>query len=326
MSTDSAGAFTTKVAVARRVSLSDCAVAVCVMRVSMYPADQFDLAISFDPSLPPPPVPAVAVNPRVGLVDRQVVGVEIPPAADAGSSAFMQLCRADGSACRGNVSKTVSDPVVVIPMALPRISPNVDCALVRCVVEVQLYGADSYEFKVPVDFDPNAPLAGEREHPRPARPGAVGSRACEVRGERLDPGDNVTVRQCISATGGNAGCGASQAMQVDSTGSLSGRFTVRRVLDLPDGTRDCVAVTCFLVVDGDPPTALLRARLRPAWTGEPVGPPPQLSCVSWPTHGLAQPVHFRRESQRRRSSRRRADGRPAQGRLGGRDPQRPSRL
>ncbi len=73
-------------------------------------------------------------------------------------------------------------------------------------------------------------------------------------------------------------------MQVDSNGSLSGRFTVRRVLDLPDGARDCVAVTCFLVVDGDPPTSLALAF-------DPHGPenrsdlPPQLKCVAWPTHG-----------------------------------------
>src|SRR5207253_7485383 len=110
VSTSGAGAFTTKVAVARRVGLADCAVAGCVVRAYVYPTDQVDVTISFDPSVAPPPVPAVAVNPHVGLVDRQVVNVEIR-GADAGNQVFMRLCRADGSACRGNVAETVNDPV-----------------------------------------------------------------------------------------------------------------------------------------------------------------------------------------------------------------------
>jgi CubicO group peptidase (beta-lactamase class C family) len=284
VSTSSSGAFTTKVAVARRVGLSDCAVAACVLRVYVYPADQIDVAISFDSSVAPPPVPAVAVNPHAGLLDRQVVGVEIR-GADAGSDVFMRVCRADGSVCRGSVSKTVSDPVVVIPMALPRIlAPTVDCAVVRCVVDVQLYGADSYEFKVPVGFDPSAPLAGSASiRVLPAR-GLWDRQRVEVRGERLDPGAGLSVQQCITATASSAACSAPQTMQVDSSGSLAGRFTVRRVLNLSDGAHDCVAVTCFLVVQGDPPTALALA-FDANGPGSRSDLPPQLKCVAWPTHG-----------------------------------------
>ena len=39
----------------------------------------------------------------------------------------------------------------------------------------------------------------------------------EVRGERLDPGDALSVRQCISATASDAAGSAPQTMQVDST-------------------------------------------------------------------------------------------------------------
>ena len=284
VSTSSTGAFTVSVAVARRVGLADCAVAACVVRVLVYPTDQVDIAVSFDRSVAPPPVPSVTVNPHVALVDRQVVNVEIR-GADAGSEAYIQLCRADGSVCRGSVSETVHDPVAVIPMALPRIlAPGMDCAVVRCVVDVQLYGGDSYEYKVPVAFDPAAPLAGSASiRVLPAR-GLWDRQRVEVRGTLLDPGDQVTIRQCISATASHDACSAPQAMQVDSRGSVSGLFTVRRVLDLPDGAHDCVAVACALVVDGDPPTAL-------ALSFDAGGPrirsdlPPQLTCVAWPTHG-----------------------------------------
>lgn len=284
ISTSSAGAFTTKVAAARRIGLTDCAVAACVMRAFVYPTDQVDVAISFDASVPPPPVPQVAVTPHVGLVDRQVVSVEIR-GADAESQAFMQLCAADRSACRGNVSATLNAAVTVIPLALPRmLTPNVDCAVVRCVVEVQLFGVDSYEFRVPVAFDPNAPLAaGASLRVLPAR-GLWDRQRVEVRGERFDPGDLLPVRQCISSTATTTACTAPQTMRVESNGTLSDRYTVRRVVDLPGGSHDCVAVTCFLVVDAHPPIALPLGF-------DANGPrqrsdlPPQLKCVAWPTNG-----------------------------------------
>ena len=157
--TDDAGGFTANVAVSRRVGLTDCAVVACVVSVSTYPADPVTVAIAFDPSVPPPPVPSATVEPHAGLVDWQTVNVKIT-GADPDSFVNLSLCTADRSACRGNVSQAITDAAAVISLALPRlVAPDRDCAVVACFVDVQLYGADSYEFTLPVGFDPKAPLA-----------------------------------------------------------------------------------------------------------------------------------------------------------------------
>src|SRR5256714_2040440 len=269
---------------AARTHVRTCAVAACVMRVLVYPTDQVDVAISFDRSVRPPPVPSVAVKPHTGLTDRQVVNVEIR-GAESGTYVFMNLCNADRSACRANVSSSVNNALTVIPVALPRIlGPGVDCAVVSCDLDVQLYGADSYEFKIPVGFDPDAPFAGSADiQVLPAR-GLWDRQRVEVRGQRFDPGADVSARQCISGDGTTGTCSAPTSFQVGSSGTISGRFTVRRLLQLADGAHDCVAVTCYLVVDGGPPTAF-------ALGFDPGGPlrgsdlSPQLKCVAWPTQG-----------------------------------------
>ncbi len=285
LSTGADGAFTKPVTIARRVGLVDCAVASCVVRVRVYPADQVDLPISFDPSVPPPPVPSVSVDPDVGLIDRQIVDVNIR-GAEPDSFVSMRLCTADFATCRGFVSDNVNGDPAVVPVALPRLlAPNVDCALVQCVLSVQLYSGDSYEFNVPVGFDPDAPLAGSAGiRAVPAR-GLWDRQRVEVRGERFDPGAEVSVRECITAEPTSPGqCSEPQSLQANSIGHVTGRLTVHRVLQLSDGDHDCVATTCFLVVDGDPPVAL-------ALDFDPRGPlhgtdlPPQLKCVAWPTNG-----------------------------------------
>ena len=153
------GALETEVAVRRRVGVDDCAVSTCVLRVTVFPFDQVDVALAFDTSIPPPPVPSVTVEAATGLVDRQVVDVQLHE-VEAGSFVELQLCAVGASACHVQVSQSIDGPTATIPMSLPRLGRDgVDCAVTQCELRVGLFGAELYSFAVPVSFDPDAPLA-----------------------------------------------------------------------------------------------------------------------------------------------------------------------
>ncbi len=278
------GSFTTTAAVSRRVGLTDCASAPCVVRVLAYPIDSVDVPVTFDASVPPPPVPSVDVSPKTDLVDRQVVQVQFH-GVDPGTFAALSLCTADETSCGADVSENLSSADAVVPLLLPRVlGNNVDCAVVACVVRVQIYAADIYDFAIPVAFDPDAPLsAGTQVQVLPAR-GLWDRQSVEIRGNSYDPGADASVRQCISTSVAANTCGASLDLYADSGGNVSGRFSVRRVLQLSDGEHDCAVIACYLAVDGEPVTAI-------ALGFDPAGPlhgsdlPPQPPCVAWPTAG-----------------------------------------
>ena len=251
------------------------------MRVD--PTDLVDVAVEFDGSTPPPPPPSVTVQPSTGLIDRQVVDIEIRD-AEPGSFAYVQLCTKDGSACRGQRSTQIDDSSVTVSMALARtVETGTDCAVVACVVRVDIYGPESHTIEVDVAFDPDAPLAeGPSLRVLPAS-GLWDRQRVDVRGERFDPGAFVVIRQCAGTAPAPAGCAPTEIYaDADEQGDIATRFTVRRFLDVSGSTHDCAVASCHLVVD-----AIERTTFELDF--DPDGPvvgsdlPPQGDCVPWPT-------------------------------------------
>ncbi len=278
------GALETEVAVRRRVGIDDCAVDACVLRVTVFPFDQVDVVLAFDTSIPPPPAPSVTVEPATGLVDRQVVDVQLHD-VEPGSFVELQLCAVGESACHVEVSQSVDGPAATIPMSLPHVGRDgVDCAVTPCELRVGLFGADSYSFAVPVAFDPDAPLAGSGSLRVVPANGLWDRQQVEVRGDRLDPGTPLSMRECTTPEAAAGSCTPAIDATVDSRGELSAPFSVRRSVPSAAGVGDCAQIACYLVVDGEPGAAL-------PLTFDPNGPargsdlPAQLACVAWPTDG-----------------------------------------
>ena len=229
------------VAVSRRVGLTDCAVVACVVSVSTYPADPVSVALCVRPfgATASGPVGNRRTPHRARrLADRQREDQRAPTRTPSSTSVFARLT---ARRVAGNVSQTITDAATVIPFALPRlVAPDRDCAVVACFVDVQLYGNDSYEFPLPVSFDPNAPLAPPsalRVLPPRADCGIGSASRCTANDS--NPARVSSVRQCISATppvaDASDACAPATVLHVGNLGTLSGRFTVRRVLDLADG-------------------------------------------------------------------------------------------
>jgi CubicO group peptidase (beta-lactamase class C family) len=277
------GALDTTAEVSRRVGIHDCAEEACVLRVGAPPLDRVDIPITFDASVPPPPVPSVTANPVDALVDHQAVDLTVS-GAEPDSQLWAQICAPDDT-CRGNVSRLLGAADDVVAMAVPRMIGSIDCAQVACAIEVQLFGENSYQYRFPVTFDPDAPLAPPADTIIFPAHGLWDRQRVEIRGDRWDPGAYAFVRQCTTVDAAPETCGSSNLqVQADSLGRLRDQTTVTRTLALPAGEADCVVVTCYLVV-GDAPA------LGTALDFDPDGPvrgrdlPPQLPCVSWPTNG-----------------------------------------
>ena len=176
-STDDDGGFSTEATLSRRVGLVDCASSACVVRARAYPFDDVSTPVSFDGSVPPPLVPSVVVEPTTDLVDFQIVDVRLT-GVEPGSYISLSLCATTANVCRGNVFVAAAEAQMTVAFALPRLlSDSLDCAAIKCEVRVQIFGADSIDFAVPVSFDPDAPLAAATALARPARDRPLGPTA-----------------------------------------------------------------------------------------------------------------------------------------------------
>ena len=130
---------------------------------------------------------AVTVEPHVGLVDRQVVDVEMH-GAEAGSFVELQLCAVGGTMCRGSVSKIGRRYGGNDPMALPQVRHDgADCAVTRASATSASTAPTGTRSRCPSRSIrmPRWPAAAA---PRGAREGLWDRERVEVRGERLDPG------------------------------------------------------------------------------------------------------------------------------------------
>lgn len=299
ITTDGDGAFRVAVEVPRRLGARDCAIDPCTVGVHAPPEATVFVPVTFDATTAPPPAATMSVDPAVDLVDGQTVTVAVSDVV-TGAGLDVEVCERDGTRCRwagwiGDDGTTASTPIVV-----RRMLGDVDCAVAAC--EVRARSSDGlYDLRAPLSFDPQAPLASGPEMVVEPASGLVDRQQVEVRVERFDPASfSYVVHQCVGAELTESACsGGTTLYNLDSPDTFSERFTVRRVLRLPGGDRDCAVENCHLVVGErsyDPETgtggwttlASVALGFDPDAALVMSGLPPQPACVPWPTGGWAE--------------------------------------
>jgi CubicO group peptidase (beta-lactamase class C family) len=285
--TDADGAFTADFVARRRIGLDDCVDIGCVLRVSAEVAE-LRVAVSFDDSVPPPPLPTVTVEPSSDLVDHQVLTAEINGVAVGDFVAYRQ-CVVDGFECRYGPGIAVDEVPFPLTPAVVRDLGAIDCADVACELIIDIYqDGNSIRLAVPLDFDPDAPRADPPTMRILPAVGLWDGQRVDVRIAGLLAGDFVMVGQCEAGT---QRCGPLDYRSGDATGSVSTRFAV--TADLPISTNgetgesiDCRVVACSFVLFDAASLPIASVSL-----GFVTAPPPgafypaQLECVAWPTDG-----------------------------------------
>jgi hypothetical protein len=271
--TDATGAFTATVTVRRAIFTShtvvyDCVATpgACMLAVTDIGVPGVVLAsapITFDPSVPPPPVPSVTVVPADDLVDGQEVDVTAGGLV-AGETVAIVQCQVDStdSTHCTNAQLLNADPAgeVHTGMAVRRIvAPTgeggpFDCASApgSCAIFVHpLFDAVRTNW-VPLSFDPSGSIPADSIAAAPL--------------VDLVDGQVVTIT-VFSSTGGSfgsaqcradvtppeaLGCDQSTASlwSTDPSGQARRDVAVRRVLRTPDGEYDCSLAPgrCVIVV------------------------------------------------------------------------------
>ena len=306
---DTTGAFTTTASVSRLVTsfttnvptLVDCATEPCTVHAVGFSNDESlqlvaNAPISFDDTVPPPPLPVVTVTPSTNLPYRAQVAVHgtgfgpnesvyavfCVESAQAGGCGYTY---ADGSAdASGTVDFTHN---VKRRLYTGGVNP-VDCIDVGTECSVTVNGQRQYErTQVAVTFDPNAPIPPPPavtvtpDHDLGYRQGV------SITGSGFTPGA-VAVQQCGRVSGGGGSfdtCPRYTQLQADATGAISGTVDVRRILAAgPDFSIDCAtsAQPCTLRIGfGDPDeSAVMPLGFDP--NSQP--PPPPVLTITPSTH------------------------------------------
>lgn len=272
------GAFTTVYVVAsvftrQDGTIVDCRVSPCDLRVGQLgnPLRSTSVPLSFDPDGPLRPPPSMTVTPNTGLVDRDVVTVELEHwPANYTTSGW--LCRpgwVDNRDCMplsgfdGTIG--LAEGEVTVRSVIRTSSTTFDC---RTVPSCDLVAGYPYSGEIPPDvppvdrpptavapisFDPDGPLRSpeitglEPDHP------VVDGQIVTLHARYLTPYTSYRIRQCREAgelTG--FACDDSTEIQwwADATGEIAPWVIAHRMLTLGDGTTtDCTVDACVLLLD-----------------------------------------------------------------------------
>lgn len=282
--TSAAGVLSMEVAARRRVGEADCASASCVLVV----AGEFDretIPLSFDGSVPPPPLPVVSVEPASQLVDHQMVTVTVDH-VEVGDYVSVRECVVETGACRSSISDSVTEVPWRGSLPVVRdIGPD-DCAIVACEIVVDVYRDDRLRLRVPVSFDPDGPRADPPSLRVLPSTGLWDGQRVELRVENVLPGDYLPFAQCPPGATSQFDCGPREYFFDDGDRS----FVVHRTLGVERGGStdefDCGTAACEVVLFDPSNQRLDAVTLSFADGATPsVGYPLQLECVNWPTGG-----------------------------------------
>ncbi len=247
------GTFTTTVPVSRLVGtfgltgigVADCVTVGCSIAADEYLLNGFSLSavapITFDDSVPPPPVPTVKAAPTTDLPYRATVtvtgsgfapGEEIYAARcvealqfGSCSSSFTGPSVADAD---GNVSLTVSVKRITAGPTGPA-----DCTDTDVLCSIQVNGERSYEqFSFPLTFDPNAPIPPPPVITVTPDTNLDYRQDVHITGTGFAPSGPVLVEQCAlpSTPGDFATCSGSIQVTADAAGGIDSSFPATRVV------------------------------------------------------------------------------------------------
>jgi len=267
--TDDAGAFSETVALKRRIPVwegdpIDCAVDACEIVASTWADGTSQVArasVSFDPSVPVPPPPTLAVDPPAGLVDKQLVTVT-GSGWTPGDAVYVQLCADIGG---GNEScsfperylQVGTDGTFTQKLGVRRFfsfyvwgisEQRFDCASAPGACHIDAMNVDDMLEKAAVGlaFDPDAPPA-----PPPTivvRPstGLVDHQVVNVHGEGFLPGADLMLQQCV-ASSDLSDCRGYAYVTAADDGTIDAELEVRRLVGSMSGPpSDCAVDACVI--------------------------------------------------------------------------------
>ena len=216
--------------------------------------------LAFDPSVPPPPMPELIVEPSVDLVDGQQVTV----AVDEQSPPSVGHCVAGSD--RDCIWLPVEDGRVAVPRRFSVVRVDVDgpgvATAVDCLdppgCELVSFGPGAATARTAVSFDPDAPLRPDPTLAVTPLDGLTDGAVVTVTGEGF-VGSTVFVVQCAGTpiddpTGSGDHCGLADGYP--SATPIGGHFeidvAVRRHLDTANGPVDCAVTPCVIGVGSSP--------------------------------------------------------------------------
>jgi hypothetical protein len=260
VSADPVGAVGTGITVRRALRTPagrlDCASAVgaCVVmaRAVGGPAGTADMG--FDPSVPLPPPPTIAVTPSTGLGDRYRVTVtgagflpnsgvsvvECPSEASTPFTCSYENSRSPFIAADGTFSTTFEVHSTLDQYVPAQPGPvQIDCteSAGRCVLLAAGYEDPANVADAPLTFDPNAPAAPPPTATASPSTALVDGQTVHVTADGFPPGGYLYLVQCVAGSTDATGCDVSHLGNpvVDDNGHLDTDFVVHRVLTLGYG-------------------------------------------------------------------------------------------
>ncbi|MGZ4794591.1 MAG: neocarzinostatin apoprotein domain-containing protein [Acidimicrobiia bacterium] len=308
---DGTGAFEAQLTVGLRVTdatgaTTNCLVVACVVRAESLSDGEYsaESPITFDPSQPPPPVPAITVEPATGLLHDQQVTIsgtgfdpstsveltECGNSTDVFCSEFLAVAQSDGSGAfstTATVSRLVSE-------FTPGGSSIEDCADVGCSVSAVGFGSVD-----PVELVARAAIAFDASVPPPDRPTATVTPDTNlpyrtdvaVHGSGFRPGESVYAIYCVDSLQ-EGSCGAFSAQgTADDTGTVDLTLTVKRRVasDSDNGSVvDCVDpdTSCSVQIQGE--RGYEQIQLPVTFDPDAPIPPPPVAAI-----GVDHPLGWR---------------------------------
>jgi Neocarzinostatin family len=258
--------------VAPPVFSTDCASApgACsVVAVALSDRDaQNSVALSFDPTGPPPPG-ALTVTPHTDLVQYQTVtvaGSGFPP----GAGAQILECTSNPASYSDCASYSVGfAPVgangsfstsVAVRRVLHLSGGDVDCASApgACSLFASSYGATPVVAAAALGFDPSAPLPPPPTITVAPDTDLVQGQQVTVTGSNFAPNQPVAVGECVTGFSVQGGCGPGTSAYVvaDGTGAFTTPLTAQRGVrdysSFPPAVLDCASApqACSVVAFG----------------------------------------------------------------------------
>ena len=251
------GHFTTTVAVHLRVNtaiggLTNCLAVACVVQAGSFNDPDYlaTAPLTFDPSQPLPPVPAITVTPNTALRHDQLVqvhgtgfdpqsGIEIsecPPDTSGFCNDYLADVLADGN---GAFDASVPVSRLVSSFDFEDEEQTVDCGPGGCSISASAYESD-------VSLSASAPIAFDASIPPPALPVVTVTpnsnlpfrTAVAVHGTGYAPGEQVYADYCLNSPSSGT-CGFESGFGVaDANGTIDLTLTVRRRVSFPGGGGD----------------------------------------------------------------------------------------
>ncbi len=282
--------------------LIDCATAACSLTLQSFQSDAFLTApISFDSSVPPPPLPTITATPSTGLLDRQTVtvdGINFDPFV----AVNIYECDALGD-CRDLADQISTDNVGNLNYAVTvtrllhsfETSSSIDCADATNACHLVADDGNGSTGMVAIAFDGYVPPPPPEVVEISPKRALKDHQLVTVRGRGLFPGDELDVSECATDPTSGSSC-SGFGTTVDANGTFVITVRIDRQMEIfegPAGKRaslatsfiDCVdpGVTCELQIDdfNDGSNFTLPLQFDP---GAPLAAPPVMTAT--PSIGL----------------------------------------